>query len=149
MAEHQPGTKGVAFTFDPHPEAVYRALVASACGVMNKSTGWPQWHLALEHVRLTGHHHNEYTQQALLHKPDPGSPLTLRQRAIASLSPKMLEFALKWTSDAEPTLKEVAREMNIKLNTVEGYRQDVEERIGVGSRTGILRFLIRFHILKP
>jgi len=149
IAQHQPDTKAIAITFDPNPEAVHLALRAKACAVLNKTCEPEAFHLALEHVRLTDFHKNEYTERALLHAPDPGSPENLRRKAQAALSPALLKFALAYTDDDEPSIEEAGKRQGVKKGTAEQYRKDVVERTGSRSRLGFYKFLLRFYLKKP
>lgn len=149
MAEHQPDAKAIAITFDPNPEAVHLALRAKACAVLNKTCEPEALHTALEHVRLTGFHKNEYTERALLHAPDPGDPEHLRRKAEAALSPAQLKFALAYTDDDEPSIEEAGKRQGVKKSTAEEYRKQVADRTGARSRLGFYKFLLRFYLKKP
>jgi two-component system invasion response regulator UvrY len=149
IAEQQPGTKALAFTFDPEDDAVMRALHQKACGVLSKSDEPEEWLTALDHVRLTSRYHNQYSERALLHVPDPGSPAGLRRKARKSLSPSMLNFALAYTADDEPSIAAAADRIGVKENTAETYRKRLRERTGASTRLAIYKFLLRFHLAKP
>lgn len=149
MAEQQPNTKTIAITFDPNLEAVHLALRAKACTVLSKTCAPSALYTALDHVRLTGFHQNEYTARALLHAPDPGSPENLRRKAEAALSPALLKFALAYTDDDEPSIEEAGQRQGVKRSTAEDYRKKIVERTGANSRLGFYKFLLRFYLRKP
>ncbi len=147
MEQNQPATKPIAFSHDPGEDGVHRALRLKACAVLHKNARIAKWHLALDHVRLTGFHKNELTERALLHLPDPGSPEALRRKAEAALSPALLKFAIAYTGDDEPSIVETGERQGVTKNTAEKYRQEIVDRTGARSRLGFYKFLQRFHLL--
>jgi DNA-binding CsgD family transcriptional regulator len=48
----------------------------------------------------------------------------------------------------EKTYKEIANEMNLSPRTVEGYRDDLFEKLGVISRVGLVTFAIKHGLHK-
>ncbi len=148
IRENHPDTKCIAITFDPTDEAVHAALLVGACAVLPKRIDDEEIHTALDHIRSTGRYHNDLIERQLTHVPDPGSPLALRKKATESLAPRELEFLLHYVGEDEPSRVQVAERMGIEANTAETYRKNVADKTGAPKRLGMLRFALRFALVK-
>lgn len=144
LAEQHPAVRALAYTYEPTDDAVHRALVAGARGVLDRRATGATWLEALEHVRLTGWYTNELSRRQLTHTPDPGSPAALRRKAEKQLSPRELRFLRYYVAPEEYSLRDIARKMGIEPNTAETYRKRVVEKCGEHTRSGLLRFALRF-----
>ena len=143
MARHQPRTKAMAITYDPHPPAVKRALQAGACAVLHKNIRRAELLRALDHVRLTGFHHNELVSRELrrsatAERDPPPAPHTLWAR----LTDREREFLLLYTRPDVPTLLHAAQRMGIGPGTAETYRKALVAKLGVHSKAELVRLVL-------
>lgn len=148
MRAHQPGTKGIAFSFALTDEAAWLAMEYGACALMMKNERAPAWHAALQAVRDEGDYLNPAMRNALRYRPAKDSPAALQERFVNGMAPGELRFLKEYVADAEPTLNELAKRWKVQPSTVETWRRRVVDKLGVSKRLALFKCALRFHVIK-
>ncbi|MFZ1692286.1 MAG: response regulator transcription factor, partial [Flavobacteriales bacterium] len=139
IREHQPQTRALALTFDKDEATLAKALRAGACGFLPKNVGRGLFSEALQQVSTLGHYINEDLVER-------GGAVTssaheaARLQVVASFSPRELEFIRMVCHETEPTYEAVAKQMNVTLNTVHGYREKIFHKFEIKSKAGLVIF---------
>ncbi len=102
---------------------------------------------ALNTVYEKGMYFNDVLYSNLVHTIKNGvcEPADQYQKLIA-LPEREKEF-LKWVC-TEKTLKEIAAEMCLSPRTIDGYRDNLFEKLNVTSRVGLVLFALRTEVVK-
>ena len=102
---------------------------------------------AIDTVCEKGMYFNDVLYSNLVHTIKNGvcEPEDPYQKLI-SLPEREKEF-LKWAC-TEKTLKEIAAEMHLSPRTIDGYRDNLFEKLNVTSRVGLVLFALRSEMVK-
>jgi len=144
LALHYPQVKCLALSVEDGEEAIIRMLRLGAKGYLLKDTDIPQFKTALEEVIFRGFYHSELVSSTLLRsikrpiKARTGPPIHFMSREL-----EFLELVC-----TELTYKEIAEHMNLSPRTVDGYRDNLFEKMGVKSRTGLVMYAIKNGLVK-
>jgi DNA-binding NarL/FixJ family response regulator len=125
--------------------AIIRMLKNGARGYVLKDIEPNELKAALDAVRLKGFYYSEVVTGKLLysinHLEDPQN----KARGLMKLNEREIEF-LK-LSCSEMTYKEIADLMFVSPRTVDGYRQDLFEKLNIKSRVGLAMYAIKNGII--
>jgi DNA-binding NarL/FixJ family response regulator len=138
---NQPNTPFVALSMNDDDESIIKMLKLGAKGYLIKDIDTDELLLAVEQVLTKGFYYNDFISQKLV--------ASLNQAAMSdefNFKEKELEF-IKWCC-SELTYKEIAHNMNLSPKTIDGYREEVFEKIGAKSRIGIVMYAIKTGIVK-
>lgn len=125
-----------------HTESIIVKMLRLGCrGYILKDVRPSELQRAMDAVIQQGYCFSEYVTGRMLHgiqqENKPGN---------VKLSERELEF-LRY-STTEMTYKEIADNMHISAKTVEGYRENLFEKLHVKSRIGLALYAIRNEIVK-
>lgn len=145
IKKNRPFTKIMALSMNEDEEAIIRMVKAGAGGYLLKDTKPAVFKQALDEIRDKGYYMNDLLSNKVLNYVK-GEEENKEAAIIAKLSDKELKFLELACS--EKTYKEIAVEMNLSPRTVEGYRDDLFEKLGVISRVGLVTFAIKHGLHK-
>ena len=144
LSMHFPQVKCLALSVEDSEEAIIRMLRLGAKGYLLKDTDTPQFKTALEEVILRGFYHSELVSSTLLRSIK--RPLKARTGPPIQFLTRELEFLELVCT--ELTYKEIADHMTLSPRTVDGYRDNLFEKLGVKSRTGLVMYAIKNGLVK-
>jgi DNA-binding NarL/FixJ family response regulator len=145
IKKNRPATKMMILSMRDDEEAIIRMVKAGAGGYILKDSKPAVFKLALDEIRDKGYYMNDLLSNKVLSYVK-GEEENKEAAIIAKLSEKELKFLALACS--EKTYKEIAFEMNLSPRTVEGYRDDLFEKLGVISRVGLVTFAIKHGLYK-
>ena len=96
---------------------------------------------ALDEVMEKGYYHSQKVSEALLHslgRPDGDDLLSFKENEITFIQ----------LASSEMTYKEIAEVMNLSPKTIDGYRQDLFNRLNIKNRVGLVMFALKNNIIK-
>ena len=140
IKNHIPSTKIMVLSMMDNETAIISMLKAGAGGYILKDSKPAVFHQALDDIRDKGFFMNELVSNKMLTYVK-GEEHNKDAAIISRLSEKELTFLR--LACTEKTYKEIANEMNLSPRTVEGYRDDLFEKLGVMSRVGLVLFAIK------
>jgi two-component system, NarL family, invasion response regulator UvrY len=148
IREHQPRTKAIAFSYDPHPIAVQRALRAGALAVLNKECFTEDIEKALHDVHRSGFHHNQLTAGHLLgkRKSDPADRSKVAHTGV-KLTPREFELLTLLCASGKLDYRSIALRMGIRLSTVDTHRKSVMNKTGSRNRADLVLWAARNGLL--
>ncbi|MFZ1686133.1 MAG: helix-turn-helix transcriptional regulator [Flavobacteriales bacterium] len=71
---------------------------------------------------------------------DPELAARLREKVLAAISPREMEFLLLASGADEYSYKQIAARMGIGEETVDGYRKSLFRKFGIRSKPGLVVF---------
>ena len=144
--ELHPGVKVIILSMHASEEYVLQALRAGAAAYLIKDSATAELELALKSV-MRGETYlspaisrqvvERYVQRVGAAGVAEGTPLTPRQREV-----------LRRIAEGRST-KEIAFELGLSVKTVETYRAQVMERLGIRDVPGLVRYAMRTGLVPP
>lgn len=141
LKRHHPQVKVLALSMYDHEESIIRMLKSGASGYILKDADPADLKTALTDVVRKGFYYSDLVSGTLIqnmHKENT-------HKELAKLNERELEF-LKLVC-SELTYKEIADIMCVATRTVDGYREALFEKLHIKSRTGLVLYAIKHHII--
>jgi DNA-binding NarL/FixJ family response regulator len=145
IKKNRPSTKMMVLSMREDEDAIIRMVKSGAGGYILKDSKPTIFKQALDEIRDKGFYMNDLLSNKVLNYVK-GEEENKEAAIIARLTEKELKFLELACS--EKTYKEIANEMNLSPRTVEGYRDDLFEKLGVISRVGLVTFAIKHGLHK-
>lgn len=145
LFEKYPEVKMIALTMQDNESSIIAMVKYGARGYLLKDAEPEQLRIALSDVYLKGFHYSETVTGRLVYQLQNSNTHISNKNLANTLSPKETEF-LKWCC-TELTYKEIAEKMHVSPRTVDGYRDQLFEKLGVKSRVGLAMFVVRMGCL--
>jgi len=138
-----PGIKVLVLSMYEDEDSIIRMLRFGARGYVLKDIRRQELYQALTQLAEKGYYYTDLVTGKLIHAinniDQETSDDTLKN--LIALSPKEIEF-LKLVC-SELTYKEIADKMNLSPHTIDGYRDNLFEKLKVHSRVGLVLYAIR------
>jgi len=142
LRDNHPSVKVLALTMEDTETAIIRMLRCGARGYVLKEAETSEFRTALDTLMSRGFYHSELVTNTLMNSLSTNeSPVGHPTPARPTLNPRELDF-LKYCC-SELTYKEIADRMCLSVRTIDGYREDLFNKLGVRSRTGLVIYAIR------
>ena len=146
LKNNYPQVSVLALSMYDDESAIIRMLKNGAKGYITKDADPLELRRAIDDVLTRGVHYSDIVTGKLLHsiyqldEPDAGT------RQLVNLNEREIEF-LKLAS-TEMTYKEIAGSMHLSPRTIDGYRDNLFEKLDIRSRVGLVLFAIRHGIVQ-
>ncbi len=148
LREHAPTVLPIVLTFDAADDAMVKAVRAGARGFLLKSARPAVLKTALDSVMLTGYYYTEETHDMRQRNPEWKTKQEReRERVLAAITPREMEFLLHVCSENEPTYEQIADLMGVHRRTVDNYRIALFEKFNIKTKTGLVLFALRWGLL--
>jgi two-component system invasion response regulator UvrY len=126
---------------------IIRIIRNGAKGYILKDTTPTEFNAALTAIQTRGFYYSELVTGKLVHSINGISDAaTLSRQLLLKLTAKEIEF-LKLVC-TEKTYKEIADDMRVSPRTIDGYRDQLFEKLDVKSRVGLVLFAIKNGIVR-
>lgn len=139
IKDNHPGIKVLALSMYDDEEAIIKMLKKGARGYILKDAHPSELKAAIEAVATKGFYYSEMVtgrlMRSIIDSPDDNTVVD------ESLTARQIEF-LKLIA-TELTYKEIAEKMNLSPRTIDGYRDDLFEKLNIKSRTGLVLYAIK------
>jgi DNA-binding NarL/FixJ family response regulator len=139
LTEHYPDIKILALSMDDDENTILKMLRKGVKGYLLKDIHPDKLEEALSEVIDKGYYHSERVATTLLHSLQPGhhDELVFKENEIT-----FLQLAC-----SEMTYKEIAGVMNLSPKTIDGYRQELFNRLNIKNRVGLVIFALKNNII--
>jgi two-component system, NarL family, invasion response regulator UvrY len=141
LKRNKPDIKVLALSMYDDENAIIRMLKNGARGYILKDAEPADLKAAIESVLNKGFHYSEMVTGKLIHSihsmDETGSDI----KNTLGLNEKEINF-LKLAA-TELTYKEIAEQMHLSPRTIDGYRDDLFEKLNIKSRVGLVLFAIK------
>ena len=140
ITENHPSVKVLALSMSDNENAIIRMLRAGVKGYVLKDCEPAELRSAIHAVSTAGFYYTEEVTGKLV-------SLVSKKDMTDELSEREIIF-LKLVC-SELTYKEIADKMNKGVRTIDGYRDDLFEKLNVRTRVGLVLYAIRNGIMNP
>jgi two-component system invasion response regulator UvrY len=144
LKDNYPLINVIALSMFDDEISIIRMLKNGARGYILKDIRPRELKAAMESVLEKGFYYSDMVSGRLLHaigdqqdSEDVTGTLKLKKRDL-----DFLKLAC-----SELTYKEIARKMNLSPRTIDGYREEMFQRLGVKSRVGLVLFVVKSRIV--
>ncbi|MBS1531887.1 MAG: response regulator transcription factor [Bacteroidetes bacterium] len=144
LREHFPEISVVALSINYNENAVLNMARNGVKAFLLKDADLSEFKDALEVVSKGGHYYPNYVTRYLL----KGVSRTEDEINFDPRELKQIEVDFLRLVSTELTYKEIADAMNVSPRTVDGYRQQLFEKLGLKSRVGLVLYAVRNRIIE-
>jgi two-component system, NarL family, invasion response regulator UvrY len=141
LKENHPEVKVLALSMYDNENAIIRMLKSGAKGYILKDSEPAELKNAIESILSKGYYYSDLVSGKLIHAinkiEDEGSDIN----TLSNLSERETDF-LKYAC-TEMTYKEIADKMFVSPRTIDGYRDDLFEKLLVKTRVGLVMYAIK------
>ncbi len=141
LKKYKPEAKVIAISMEDDEETILNMIRNGAKGYLLKDTEPVLLKQALDTVLEKGYFHTELVTNSLMHALDSDD----EDIKIVEFNEKELEFVK--LACKENTYKEIAEIMCLSPKTIDNYRQNVFDKIGVRNRIGMVIYAIKNKII--
>lgn len=144
LRSNHPDVKVLALSMYDDENSVLRMIKSGARGYILKDTDPTELQTALAELTKKGFYHSDLVTGKLIHNLRDDS-VTGGMKELLKLTPREVEF-LK-LSCSEMPYREIAEQMAVSPRTVDGYRDELFEKLNVKSRVGLVIFAIKYNVV--
>ncbi len=140
LTETHPEIKVLALSMEDDEEVILKMLRRGAKGYLLKDIHPDKLHEALDEVIKKGFYHSDKVAATLLHSLHPKpeeEELTFKENELT-----FLQLAC-----SEMTYKEIAEKMNLSPKTIDGYRQDLFNKLHIKNRVGLVIYALKNNLI--
>ncbi len=138
---NKPNVQVIVISMEDHENTVLKMLKLGAKGFLLKDTEPDILKSALDTVLTNGFFHTQLVADALLHQSKTGD--VIKDDALKETELEFLKLVCQ-----EKTYNEIADIMCKHPKTIDGYRQDLFDKLGVRNRIGLVLYAIRNDLVK-
>ncbi len=140
LRNNHPEIKVLALSMYDNENAIIKMFKAGASGYILKDCEPRELYTALNDLVEKGFHYSEMVTGKLIHNINSLDDNT-ETKATIKLNERELNF-LKLAC-TELTYREIADKMNVSPRTIDGYRDDLFEKLNLKTRVGLVMYAIR------
>jgi DNA-binding NarL/FixJ family response regulator len=135
LTENHPKINVLALSMDDNEEVILKMLCNGAKGYLLKDIHPDKLKEALNEVLDKGYYHSEKVAATLLH--------SLSNNKNDKPVFKENEITFMKLACSEKTYKEIADEMNLSPKTIDGYRQELFNKLQIKNRVGLVLYALK------
>ncbi len=132
-----PAIKVLALSMEDDEKVILKMLRKGVKGYLLKDIQPEKLNSALEEVMERGYYHSRKVSETLLNALQPSD------KPPVQWSLKENELTFLKLACSEMTYKEIAEIMHLSPKTIDGYRQDLFEKLKVKNRVGLVLFALK------
>jgi DNA-binding NarL/FixJ family response regulator len=141
LSEVHPNIKVLILSMDDDEAVILKMLRRGAKGYLLKDIHPDKLEEALEEVMENGYYHSEKVAKTLLQSLQPN-------HHTEEYDFKENEIRFMQLAATEMTYKEIAKEMSLSPKTIDGYRQELFDRLNVRNRIGLVIFALKHNLIE-
>lgn len=141
LKQNHPKIKFLVLSMEDDEQAILKMLTKGAKGYLLKDIHPEILNNALCELMEKGYYHSEKVSQALVNSLTSDEEKNL-------LNFKENELIFLQLACSELTYKEIAEMMNLSPKTIDGYRQDLFNRLNIKNRVGLVIFALKNNLIK-
>jgi DNA-binding NarL/FixJ family response regulator len=145
LKEHYPEIKILALSMYDNENSIIRMFKAGAKGYILKDCDPSELKTALEALTTKGFYYSEMVTGKLIHTINTLDEKDSQAKNIVKLNEREITF-LKFAG-TELTYKEIADKMFLSPRTIDGYRDDLFQKLNVKTRVGLVMYAIKNGII--
>lgn len=141
LTENHPDIKIIALSMDDDEKVILKMLRNGAKGYLLKDIHPDKLRIALQEVIDRGYYHSERVTATLMHSIQP----SFNKEEVKF---KKNELTFLQLACSEMTYKEIASVMSLSPKTIDGYRQELFNKLHVKNRVGLVIYGLKNDIIK-
>lgn len=142
LKKNYPLVNVLALSMYDDENSIIRMIRNGARGYILKDTSPNELRQAIESIMLKGFYYSDLVSGRLIHTiQDDDEEENNTRKLVLGLNEKQIEF-LKLAA-TEMTYKEIAEQMHLSPRTIDGYRDELFEKLNAKSRVGLVLFAIK------
>lgn len=146
LKKNYPSVNVIALSMYDDESAIIRMIKNGARGYILKDTNPNELKQAIDSVMTKGFYYSDLVSGRLIRSIQDGDEDDNNsKKLVLGLNEKETEF-LK-LSASELTYKEIAAQMHVSPRTIDGYRDDLFQKLNIKSRVGLVLFAIKNAII--
>jgi len=145
--QHQPSIKIMVLSMLDDERTIIKMLKLGAMGYMTKDTDPKELKRALNELYHKGIYFNQLLRINLIHSVRNGLEEPNDEYQVLLNLPEREKEFLKYLA-TDLTLKEIAAKMNLSPRTIDGYRDNLFEKVKVNNRVGLVLFALRNNLIQ-
>lgn len=142
---NHPEIRVLALSMFDEEDAIMRMIRSGARGYVLKDCEFGELRMAIDAVVTKGFHYSERVTGRLVHSIQQEDDRASETGLVNSLTSREQEFIKLAATDL--TYKQIADQMHVSPRTVDGYRDDLFEKLQVKSRVGLVLFAIKHKLV--
>jgi two-component system, NarL family, invasion response regulator UvrY len=146
LKKNYPLVNVIALSMYDDENAIIRMIKNGAKGYILKDSSPPELKTALDSVVSKGFHYSERVTGKLIHSINQMDEEDNTTKQVLNLNDKEVEF-LKLVG-TEMTYKEIAQQMHLSPRTIDGYRDNLFDKLNIKSRVGLVMFAIKNGVIQ-
>jgi DNA-binding NarL/FixJ family response regulator len=144
ITKHLPDVPVIALSMYDQEMAVIRMIKMGAKGYLMKDCEPEEVRRALETVASKGYYHSDVVTAKIIHHAQKNAGGD--EPAVVQFTPRETEF-LRWIC-TDLTYKEIAEKMFVSPRTVDGYRDELFDKLNMKSRIGLAMYAFKNGLVK-
>jgi DNA-binding NarL/FixJ family response regulator len=146
LKRNYPSVNVLALSMYDDENSILRMIRNGARGYILKDTNPTELRHAIESIVAKGFYYSELVSGRLIRRmQDDDDEESNHRKLVMGLNDKQVEF-LKLAA-TELTYKEIAEKMNLSPRTIDGYRDELFQKLNIKSRVGLVLFAIKHGIV--
>lgn len=145
LKANRPEIKVLALSMYENEHSIIRMIKCGAKGYILKDIHPTEFKRALDSLLTKGFYYSELVTGKLIHAVNRHDESNTDEDGLHKLTEREIEFLRQACS--EMTYKEIADKMFLSVRTIEGYRDDLFEKLGLKTRVGLVLYAIRHGIV--
>lgn len=142
LKKNNPSVNVLALSMLDDETAIIRMLKNGAKGYILKDTDPDELEKAIEEILQKGFYHSELISGKLINAINNlDEKSTIADVGLIQVTEKEIEF-LKWLC-TDFSYKEIAVKMELSARTLDGYREDLQQRLNCKGRVGMVLWAIK------
>ncbi len=140
LTKEYPSVLVISLSMDDREGTILKMIGLGARGYVLKDAEPSELKETLDLVWLKGYSYSEFVTNSLINSIQCKGKAHIPKNEVV-LNPRETEF-LKWVCK-EMTYKEIADKMCLSTRTIDGYRDNLFQRLGVKNRVGLALYAVR------
>ncbi len=141
LTENHPDIKFLALSMEDDEQTILKMLRKGAKGYLLKDIHPDKLNIALQETVNKGYYHSDKVATTMLH--------ALHNKNKTPEEPfKENELIFLQLACSEMTYKEIAYQMNLSPKTIDGYRQELFNRLHIKNRVGLVIYALKNNIIE-
>ena len=141
LKKNHPSIKVLALSMYDDEESIIRMIRCGARGYILKDMEPSEFNVALDTLSKKGFYYSELVADKLIHAVNLMDDGAQKAGSPVSLSDRELEFIK--LACTQLTYKEIADNMVLSVRTIDGYRDDLFQKLGLKNRVGLVIYAIK------
>ena len=141
LRQNYPEVKVLALSMYDNEQHVIRMIKNGARGYILKDVDASEFKMALDAVNQKGYYYSDVVTGKLVHAMNKSEEEDQSISTLVKLNQRELQF-LKLVC-TELTYREIAKKMFLSPRTIDGYRDDLFDKLKVKTRVGLVMYAIK------